>query len=79
MSYEINDVYSQNDKESKSIGGSHVVHIIAHDRRFGSLYLKIKWDTGQATWESIKDMRADHPAMTAQYLVAKNVTRSKRG
>ena len=79
MSYEINDVYSQNDKELKSIGGSHVVQFIAHDWRFGNLYLKIKWDTDQTTWESVRDMRADHPAMTAQYIVAHNVTRSKRG
>ena len=79
LSYKINDVYSQDDKESKSIGGSHVVQVITHDWRFGNLYLKIKWDTDQTTWESVKDMQADHPAMTAQYLVANNVTRSKRG
>ena len=43
------------------------------------MYLKIKWDTNETTWESVKDMRADHPAMTAQYLVTNNVTRSKHG
>ena len=53
--------------------------IVGHDWRFGNLHLKVEWDTGQTTWEIVKDMKLDHLSMIAQHIVNSNVTRSRRG
>ena len=75
---EINDHLSRPD-EAEGIGGSCVMEIVGHDWKLGQVHFKAKWNSGQTTWEHLKDMREDYPRMTAQYIVCNKVSRSKRG
>jgi hypothetical protein len=36
----------------------------------GRLKLKVTWATEQTTWEELRDMKEDHPKMTAEYIVS---------
>ena len=78
MVTEINNEISSNADISPSEGGS-VVEIIAHRWKEGRLQLKIIWNTEENTWEEFRDLKEDKPRLTAQYIIDKNVTRSKRG
>ncbi len=66
--------------EAEGISGSCVTEIVGHDWKLGQVHLKAKWNSGQTTWEHLKDMREDYyPKMTAQYIVCNMVSRSKHG
>lgn len=65
--------------ESEGIGGSHIDEILEHDWQEGHPHFKVHWSDNSTTWEHLKDMREDYPRMTAQYIVRKKVSRSKRG
>ena len=56
-----------------------MVEITAHRWKEGRLQLKIIWNTEENTWEEFSDLKEDKPRLTAQYIIDKNVTRSKRG
>jgi len=56
-----------------------VEEIIGHQWKIGQLHLKVRWSDGTTTIEPLKDMREDYPRISAQYIVANNVSRSKRG
>ena len=43
--------------EAEWIGGYCVKGIIEHDYKLGQLHLKVYWNSGDTTWESIKEMR----------------------
>ena len=75
---EVNDHLSRPD-EMEGIGGSCVQEIVGHDWRLGQAHFKVQWSSGNTSWEHLKDMREDYPRMTAQYVVANKVSRSKRG
>ena len=72
---EVNNHLSRPD-EAEGIGGSVVQEIVAHDWKLGQLYFKVRWSSGDTSWEHIKE---DYPIMTAQYIVGNKVSRSKRG
>ena len=78
MAREVNDEFSCPD-EAAGLGGSKVIKIVQHDWKFGHLHLKVLWSSGQTSWEQLKDMREDHPKITARYIVQNKVSRSKRG
>ena len=75
---QINDALTDVVDETKAIGGSNITVIQGHEWKFGSLFLRVKWDTGQETLEKVNGMKIDHPIMTAQYLIENQVARSKR-
>jgi len=75
---EINDHLPLPD-ESASIDGSLVEEIIGHQWKIGQLHFKVRWSDGTTTIEPLKDMREDYSRISAQYIVANNVSRSKRG
>jgi Reverse transcriptase (RNA-dependent DNA polymerase) len=66
------------DAESSEVGGARVTAILKHEWYQGELKLNVQWDTEESTWERLRDMKEDHPRLTAQYIVDNNVTRSKR-
>ena len=76
---EINDAFSTFADEDKTIGGPKVTIITGHEWKFGNLYLRIKWDTGQETLKPLINMNLDHPVMTARYILEYQVSRTKRG
>ena len=78
MSSEINDELSRPD-ESPTIGGTEVKKIISHEWKLGHPSFKVQWGNGDETWALLRDMRQDHPRMTAKYIVDNKVSRSKRG
>ena len=46
---EVNGLFLNQHNVSKSIRGSHVTKIVGLNWRWGNLYLKVEWDTGQTT------------------------------
>jgi hypothetical protein len=77
MTNEIND--SLNVKPSiAEVGGARVVSISGHSWHAGQLKLGIQWSSEEKTWESFRDIKEDHPQLTAKYIVDENITRSKR-
>ena len=65
--------------EMEGIGVSCVQEIVGYDWRLGQAHFKVQWSSGDTSWEYLKEMREDYPRMTAQYVVANKVSRSKRG
>jgi hypothetical protein len=78
MVEEINNELSDEKQSDSTVGGARVVEIIEHSWYAGQLKLKAKWDTEETSWETFRDMKEDHPMMTARLLLDNNVTRSKR-
>ena len=78
MVNEVNNQFSRPD-EVPEIGGSTVVCILAHEWRFGQLHFKVEWSDKSTSWESLRDLKEDHPRLTAKYIVDNKVSRSKRG
>ena len=78
MVTEVNDQLSRPDEQS-TVGGSGITEIIAHQWKLGYPIFKVKWSSGDTSWETLKDMREDHPRMTARYILENKVSRSKRG
>jgi hypothetical protein len=77
MTNELND--SLNVEPSiAEVGGTCVVSISGHSWHAGQLKLGIQWSLEEKTWESFREMKEDHPQLTAKYIVDENVTRSKR-
>ena len=76
---EVNEHFS-NLEEPPDIGGSRIQEIVGHEWRLGHPVFKVKWSGGNDTsWETLSDMRQDYPRITAQYIVANKVSRSRRG
>ena len=63
---------------NSTVGGSRITSIVGHNWIEGRLKLKVQWDTEQTTWEELKDLKADRPLLTANYIVNKNVSRKSR-
>ena len=78
MVTEVNDQLSRPDEQS-TIGGSGITEIIAYQWKLGYPVFKVKWSSGDTSWETLKDMREDQPRMTARYILENKVSRSKRG
>ena len=70
----INNNLSRPD-EAEGIGGSCVKEIVAHNWRIGVAHFKVEWESGDTTWEHLRDMREDYPRMTSQYIVGNKVSR----
>ena len=77
MDEEVNTDFAINDLNS-GIGGAHVTKITGHNWFEGRLKLKVTWDSDQRTWGEFRDLKEDHSRMTANYILTKNVSRSKR-
>ena len=72
MLNEINNQLSRPD-EVPEIGGSTVANILVHEWRMGQLHFKALWSDNSTSWESIKDLKEDHPCIVAKYIVDNNV------
>jgi hypothetical protein len=70
MTSEINDYLDTNESAASGVGGAHVTKIVGHNWMDGRLKLKVTWATEQTTWEELRDMKEDHPKMTAEYIVS---------
>jgi hypothetical protein len=77
MAEEVNADFSINNSNS-GIGGAQVTGIIGHNWFEGRLKLKVIWDSEQTTWEEFRDLKEDHPIITASYILTENVSRSNR-
>ena len=55
------------------------MEFVKHEWKNGAAHFKVNQSSGEATWEHLKDMCKDYPRMTARYIVANKVSRSKRG
>ena len=77
MTEEVNNDLSD-ETADKEIGGARVVSISKHNWFAGQLKFEVKWSTEEATWETFRDLKEDHPRMLARYIVDNNVTRSSR-
>ena len=77
MTEEVNNDLS-GEKSDLEVGGARVVEIVKHSWFDGQLKFKVKWNTEESTWETFRDMKEDHPRLSARYIVENNVTRSKR-
>ena len=66
------------DKSSTTVGGACVENIVEHRWVLGQLKMKVMWSTDQTVWEDFRDMKEDHPMMTATYIIDNNVNRLKR-
>jgi hypothetical protein len=77
MTTEINDFLPHTPNVSE-VGGARIVGIKGHSWFAGQLKLEVSWSTEEQSWETLADLKADHPKLTANYLIDNNVTRSKR-
>jgi hypothetical protein len=75
MSNKVNDEYEVREQEPS---GSRAMQIRDHRWKAGLLEFKVWWDAEESSWETLADMKEDHPKMTATYIVDNNATRSTR-
>ena len=68
---EINNALSLGRKEFR-VGGAMLTNIIDDKWKEGTLTLKFQWDNEDTTWETLRDLKEDHPRMVALYLIAHN-------
>ena len=53
---------------------------IINDRwKESTLTLKVQWDNEDTTWETLRDLKEDHPRLVASYLIAHDCSRRKKG
>ena len=50
-----------------------------HVYKLGLPCFKVKWGSRETTLESLRNMQEDCTKLTADYIVANNVSRSRRG
>ena len=74
----INHALSSGRKEVR-VGGAMLTDIIDHKWREGILTLKVQWDNKDTTWETLQDLKEDHPRLVASYIIAHNCSRTKNG
>ena len=74
----INDALSSGRKEVR-VGGAMLTNIIDNERKEGTLTLKVQWDNKDTTWETLQDLKEDHPVLVASYLIAHDCSRRKKG
>ena len=53
--------------------------IIDNRCKEGTLTLKVQWDNEDTGWETLRDLKEDHPRLVASYLIAHNCSRRKKG
>ena len=68
---EINDALSSGRKEVR-VGGAMLTNITDDIWKEGTLTLKVQWDNEDTTWETLQDLKEDHPQLVASYLIAHN-------
>ena len=61
---EINDALSSGRKEVR-VGGAMLTNIIDDRWKEGTLTLKVQWDNEDTTWETLQDLKEDHPRLVA--------------
>jgi hypothetical protein len=66
MSNEVNDEYEVREEEPS---GSCASQIRDHRWKAGLPEFKVWWDTEESSWETLADMKEDHPKMTSTYIV----------
>ena len=75
---EINDALSSGIKEVR-VGGDILTNIIDDRWKEGTLTLKVQWYNKDTTWETLRDLKEDHPRLVASYLIAHDCYRRKKG
>ena len=75
---EINDALSSGRKEV-CVGGAMLTDIIDDKWKEGILTLKVQWYNEDTTWETLQDLKEDHPRLVASYLIAHDCSRRKNG
>jgi hypothetical protein len=68
MEKEVNEQFSHPD-EAPDIGGTSVSRISKHKWSMGQFEFQIHWSDDSESWETLRDLREDHPFMTARYIV----------
>ena len=56
-----------------------LTNIIDNRWKEGTLTLKFQWDNEDTTWETLRDLKEDHPRLVASYLIAHDCSRRKKG
>ena len=74
----INHALSSGRKEVR-VGVAMLTDIIDHKWREGILTLKVQWDNKDTTWETLQDLKEDHPRLVASYILAQDCSRRKNG
>ena len=75
---EINNALSSGKKEVR-VGGAILTNIIDDRWKEGTLTLKVQWDNEDTSWETLRDLKEDHPRLVASYLIVHNCSRRKKG
>ena len=68
MMPEMNDALSSGRKEVR-VGGAMLTNIINEKWKEVTLTLKVQWDNKDTTWETLQDLKEDHPQLVASYLI----------
>jgi hypothetical protein len=63
MTTKINDFLPHSSNISE-VGGTHFVRIKGCSWFAGQLKLEVSWSTEEQTWETVADLKADHPKFT---------------
>ena len=74
----INDALSSGRKEVQ-VGGAMLTNIINEKWKEVTLTLKVQWDNKDTTWETLQDLKEDHPRLVTSYLIAHGCSRRKKG
>ena len=56
-----------------------LTNIIDDRWKEGTLTLKVQWENEDTTWETLRDLKEDHPRLVASYLISHNCSRRKKG
>ena len=73
----INDALSSVRKEVR-VGGAMLTNITDDRWKEGTLTLKVQWDNKDTTWETLRDLKEDHPRLLASYLIAHDCSQRKK-
>ena len=75
---EINNSLSSGKQEVR-FGGTMLTNLINDRWKEGTLTLKVQWDNEDTTWETLRDLKEDHPQLVASYLIAHDCSLRKKG
>ena len=65
-------------KKEVRVSGAMLTNIINNIRKEGTLTLKVQWENKDTTWETLQDLKEDHPRLFASYLITHNCSQRKK-
>ena len=74
----IKDALSSGRKEVR-VSGAMLTNIIDYKWKEDTLTLKVQWDNKDTTWETLRDLKEDHPRLVVSYLIDHDCSRRKKG